>query len=159
MLVLCTSSYHPSNSLRTPQEIACGFQDSFSIFLDSHGYKVNTCLILLNYFVLVCQCQTSSDCARYPNTYCDGCACIKRKLNNFYLILKISRKFEQVIINILKRLDGGLKYILFYAEDRINQPANCAHCRPGVPCDPFSGACMESKSFVIYEQSKFYKTC
>lgn len=24
--------------------------------------------------------------------------------------------------------------------------ANCAHCRPGVPCDPFSGACMESKS-------------
>lgn len=22
---------------------------------------------------------------------------------------------------------------------------NCAHCRPGVPCDPFSGACMESK--------------
>lgn len=24
----------------------------------------------------MCQCQTGADCARYPKTHCDGCACV-----------------------------------------------------------------------------------
>lgn len=38
--------------------------------------------------------------------------------------------------------------IFFCAGDQPT--ANCAHCRPGVPCDPFSGACMESKYYSKY---------
>lgn len=38
-------------------------------------------------------------------------------------------------------------YFVPFTEEKHPQ-TNCAHCRPGVPCDPFSGACMESKCTV-----------
>lgn len=34
---------------------------------------------------------------------------------------------------------------IFFSYSEKRPVANCAHCRPGVPCDPFSGACLESK--------------
>lgn len=43
------------------------------------------------------------------------------------------------------RIYNGEIYIFKWLILLDTPSTQCAHCRPGVPCDPFSGACMECK--------------
>lgn len=56
------------------------------------------------FYIIVCQCQTPSDCARYPNTKCDGCNCVQGEIRARKDLTTLLTPIETNLIALALRL-------------------------------------------------------